>query len=202
MAITYGVEYLAPETINPIFLPRAFTRAYLQEIDQTASTDAIQAELDAITEQLVPIIDVFGAVGTYANFGAGTTITSGPSNTTTTVAQFSIQAGNVAMVNYSLKMSTPTSSSSNVLTSFCVSVVDGTAGTSSNIHYNPRLTSQSGTWVNWYSNNSVVVKNTANSTHTYYLTTRATFTGFSTFTISGQNITTPLVQIVVLSTNA
>lgn len=201
MSITYGVEYLAPETINPIFLPRAFTRAYLQKIDQEASTDALQAELDVITEELVPIANIFGSVGTYSNWGMGVQLTGNASGTTTTIFQFSIQAGNVAMVNYSLVFWAG-GVTTGTLTSSCVSIVDGNTSLFMNQYYNPRLNSQSGSWEYWYSNNSVVIKNTANSTHTYYLTVNPIYSGFNPFYIQGQNSTVPMVQVVILSTNS
>jgi len=201
MSITYGVEYLAPETINPIFFPAAFTRAYDQVIDQAASTVAIQTELDAIAVELVPIANLFGTVGAYYNWGMGVQLTGNASGTTTSIFSFSIQAGNVAMVNYSLVMWAG-GITTGTLTSSCISIIDGNTSVAMNHYYAPRLNSQSGSCQYWYANNSVVVKNTENSTHTYYLTINPIYSGFSPFYIEGQNSTVPMVQVVILSTNA
>jgi len=199
-ATEVGVSYLPPETTNPIFFPRAFTRSYEQAIDEAGSTVAIQAELDAISDELAPISAIFGSVGTYVNFGEGVQITGNASGTTTTIYSFSIQAGNVVMVNYSLVMNAG-GVTTGTLTSSCISIVDGNTSVVANHFYQPRLNSQSGSWQYWYANNSVVVKNTANSTHTYYLTINPIYSGFSPFYIQGQNSTVPMVQVVVLSTN-
>ena len=156
MAITYGVEYLAPETINPIFFPRAFTRSYLQKIDQSASTVAIQQELDAISDELTVIANTFDGIGLYVNSPAGTVVNGAASGIGTFIYSFTVAPNTLAMVNYSLVMSAPTSSSSNVLSLFCVTIYDDTILSNVNVFYNPKLYTQSGAWQTWYSNNSVL----------------------------------------------
>jgi len=199
-ATEVGVSYLPPETTNPIFFPRAFTRSYNQSIDQETSSVVIQAELDAITAELIPITAIFGTVGSYYNWGMGVQLTGNASGTTTAIFSFSIQAGNVAMLNYSLVMNAG-GVTTGTLTSSCISIIDGNTSVAVSNYYQPRLNSQSGSWQYWYANNNVTIKNTATSTHTYYLTINPIYSGFSPFYIQGQNSIVPMVQVVILSTN-
>jgi len=192
MAITYGVEYLAPETINPVFNPQAFLRSYKQAIDQEASTVAIQAELTTIANELADISPIYANSGTVnaSPYNQITTVTA--TDQYTNIFSFSLESGqSVAVINNLWCQAVNGGSSNNKILTFCTQLWNTTSNVAENNYYWTDIYDQSTGSLNyWFSQNTVLWRNTYTTTQTYRVRVYCEYEGMGTgFTINGPNTT-------------
>jgi hypothetical protein len=195
MAITYGVEYLAPETINPVFNPQAFLRAYKQQIDQVASTAAIQAELDTIANTVDIVSTIYANSGTVNASPYNLVITVLSSGLYSTLYGFSLDSGqSVAVINNLWCQANNGGSSNNKISTFCTQLYNSTSAVVENCYYWTGIFTQtSGTLNYWFSQNTVLIRNTYSTTQSYVVRIYCTYSGMgSGFSVSGPNTGQPL----------
>jgi hypothetical protein len=190
MAISYGVEYLAPETINPVFNPQAFLRAYKQQIDQVASTSAIQAELDTISNTVNLVETLYSNIGLVNASPYNLVITVLSSGLYSTLYGFSLDSGqSVAVINNLWCQAVNGGSSNNKISTFCTQLYNSTSAVVENCYYWTGIFTQtSGSLNYWFSQNTVLIRNTYSTTQSYVVRVYCTYSGMGTgFTVSGPN---------------
>jgi hypothetical protein len=192
MAITYGVEYLAPETINPVFNPLAFLRAYKQAIDQEASTVAIQTELTNISNELDEISLIYANSGTVNASPYNLIITVTSSGVYSTLYGFSLASGqSVAVINNLWCQAVNDGSPNNKISTFCTQLYNATSNVVENSYYWTDIYDQTSGSLNfWFSQNTVLWRNLYSTTQSYVVRIYCTYAGMGTgFTVHGSNTT-------------
>jgi hypothetical protein len=189
MTATYGIAYPKPETINPIFSPAPFFRAYKQVLDEAASVDAIQTGLDVIAEEVAAVAIIFDGVGSIGAIPSTTTWTYSTQGAYLVLTDFYILPLQVFSLNYSFKMTASTLTGSSKVTNCMIQLWNYTDNVAEqNYYFWHSLDQKTGDITVWYMSAMVLNKNLSTTVQKrYQLRIVASYAGFASFVISGAN---------------